>query len=248
MYKRSFLRSGLVLIALVLCFASAVRGRAAPSAAPLPQVDPPQYSEPSVDSMDAGQPVEFSLRWTDDDGLDGYIFSLDNGTGTFVDDPFAEFTEGVPGGVWWDTNWAYRRVITVDNTANPEALTDYAVLLTVDTASLIAAGKMAEHGGDIRFIRDGEELDFWVESGMNTPGTRIWVEVPEVSAGSTEQIVMYYGNPDRRVPQSDGGKTFPMFDDFGGRGWEEFKYSGNPVMGPGSSAGGSGTFASVMRE
>ena len=44
----------------------------------------------------AGQPVEFSLRWTDNIALHGYTFSFDNGTGTFVDDPLVEFTEG-PG-------------------------------------------------------------------------------------------------------------------------------------------------------
>jgi hypothetical protein len=107
---------------------------------------------------------------------------------------------------------------------------------------------MNEHGGDVRFIDGEEELDFWVESGINTASTRIWVEVPNIPASSTKQVCMYYGNPNRRVPQSDGDRTFSVFDNFGGRGWEEFKYSGNPIMGPGSPAGGSGTFASVMRE
>jgi hypothetical protein len=215
---------------------------------PFADEESPQYFDPSVDSTDAGVEATFSLRWTDNVGLDGYIFSIDNGTGSFVDDPFVEFTEAASGGTWWDSGWDYRREITIDNTGNAQALADHAVPIMLDTASLIAAGKMNEHGGDIRFLDEGEELDFWVESGMNTASTRIWIEIPSVDASASKQITMYYGNPDRTVPQSDGGKTFPVFDDFGGRGWEESKYSGNPVMGPGSTAGGSGTFSSVLRE
>jgi hypothetical protein len=128
--------------------------------------------------------------------------------------------------------------ITIDNTANSRSLTDYAVLTTIDTANLIAQRKMNAHGGDIRFIADNNELNFWVESGMDTNNTRIWVKVPNIPASSTKTIYMYYGDPNHRVCQSSGTKTFAMFDDFGGRGWEEFKYSGNPVMGPGSLAGG----------
>ena len=216
--------------------------------APFVDNEPPEYFDPSTSSTDAGVPVEFSLRWTDNVGLDGYVFSLDNGTGSFVDDPFVKFTEGVSGDTWWDPDWSFKRDITIDNTTASEELVDYPVLVTVDTASAIFEGKMTEHGGDIRFIDDDQELDYWVESGMNTSDTRIWVKVPGVAASSSKVIHMYYGNPNRTVPQSDGSKVFPAFDNFGGRGWEELKYSGNPVMGPGSTAGGSGTFSSVIRE
>ena len=136
----------------------------------------------------------------------------------------------------------------IDNSTNPSALTDYAVLVSVNTASLIAAGKMNADGGDIRFLDGTTELNFWVESGMNTANTRIWVKVPNIPASSTKSISMYYGNPNRTIPRSDGAKTFPVFDSFGGQGWEGYKYSSNPVMGPGSTAGGSGTFSSVLRE
>ncbi len=42
-------------------------------------VTPPKYWEHSTNSTYAGEPVLFSLRWTDG-GLDGYVFSLCNGT------------------------------------------------------------------------------------------------------------------------------------------------------------------------
>ena len=91
------------------------------------------------------------------------------------------------------------------------------------------------------------ELSFWVESGLNTANTRIWVKAPSIPAGGTRSISMYFGNPDRKVSQSDGSKVFPVFDSFGGTGWEGSKYGSSPVMGPGSTAGGSGTFSSVLR-
>ncbi|TDA42196.1 MAG: hypothetical protein DSO07_00605, partial [Thermoproteota archaeon] len=47
--------------------------------------------------------------------------------------------------------WQYRRPITIDNTQNANALTDYQVKIVVDTASLISAGKMKSDGSDIRF-------------------------------------------------------------------------------------------------
>ena len=212
-----------------------------------PDLNSPQYFDPCQSSITAGDTSEFGLRWTDNVALDGFIFSFDNGTGSFVDDSFVEFA---PMGRWWDPDWDYRKEITINNTTGAETLTNYAVLVTVDTAALIGSGKMNPYCGDVRFVdsTNSEELDFWIESGINTSDTRIWVEAPNIPALSTETMYMYYGSANHKVPQSDGNDTFPVFDDFGGRGWEEFKYSSNPVMGPGSSAGGSGTFSSVIRE
>jgi hypothetical protein len=201
----------------------------------------PEYDSPSVSSAVAGQPAEFSLHWTDDVALDGYVFSIDNGTGAFVDDIYVDFPEFE---TWWDSHWLYRQIVTIDNSSNPSELTNYPVLVTIDTQSLITAGKMDVNGGDIRF-RDGtSELDFWVESGMNTSSTRIWVEVPTIPANSTKTIAMYYGNPERTISHSDGSKVFPVFDNFGGLGWEGYKYSGNPVIAPPTP----GAFSSVIRE
>ncbi|MEM5832485.1 MAG: hypothetical protein QXT38_04240, partial [Candidatus Aenigmatarchaeota archaeon] len=45
--------------------------------------------------------------------------------------------------------WMYRRPITISNSGS--ALTDYQVLVTLDTASLISSGKMRSDCGDIRF-------------------------------------------------------------------------------------------------
>ena len=56
-------------------------------------------------------------------------------------------------------DWLYRRAVTIDNTQNSNTLTDYQVLVTVDTASLISVGKMRSDCGDIRFTdEDGVTL------------------------------------------------------------------------------------------
>ena len=58
----------------------------------------PQWSNNQTNSTFAGQPVLHSVLWTDDTQLDGYIFSFDNGTGTFVNDSFVVMTG--------TTNWS----------------------------------------------------------------------------------------------------------------------------------------------
>jgi len=62
----------------------------------------------------------------------------------------------------------YRRPILINNTQNSNTLTDYQVLITLDTASLISAGKMRSDCGDIRFTdSDGSSLlNYWI---------RIWL-------------------------------------------------------------------------
>lgn len=53
---------------------------------------------------------------------------------------------------------------------------------------------MQADGDDIRFADlAGTLQDYWIETGMNTTTTRIWVEVKGVDASSTKDIYMYYG-------------------------------------------------------
>jgi hypothetical protein len=107
----------------------------------------------------------------------------------------------------------FREPITiVENSGN--TLTDYQVLLTMDTASLISAGRMRSDCGDIRFMDSaGFEIPYWIESGINSGETRIWVKVPSIPSSENTTIYMYYGNPSLSST-SDGNATFCLFDDF----------------------------------
>ncbi|MEM5830534.1 MAG: DUF2341 domain-containing protein, partial [Candidatus Aenigmatarchaeota archaeon] len=100
------------------------------------------------------------------------------------------------GKVSWLSGWQYRKPITIqENSGN--TLIDYQVLITLDTASLISAGKMRSDCGDIRFTdSDGITLlNYWIESGCNSANTKIWVKVPNIPASLTKAIYVYYGNP-----------------------------------------------------
>jgi hypothetical protein len=95
---------------------------------------------------------------------------------------------------FWDNRWKYSMPITINNSGS--ALTDYQVLITVDTATPRIAGKMQASGADIRFKDSDNRTDlcYWIESGINTTSTKIWVKVPSVPNGS-KTVYMYYGNP-----------------------------------------------------
>ncbi|MBU5678907.1 MAG: DUF2341 domain-containing protein [Candidatus Aenigmarchaeota archaeon] len=110
-------------------------------------------------------------------------------------------------------SFSYRRPITITNTAG--ALTDYQVLVTLDTASLISQGKMRSDCGDIRFTdSDGAtKLSYWIESGCNSANTRIWIKIPSIPRTSTKLIYMYYGNSSV-TSESNGAAVFDFFDDF----------------------------------
>ena len=109
----------------------------------------------------------------------------------------------------------YRMDITINNSSNSSSLTDYQVLITLDTASLISAGKMRSDCGDIRFYDGTNLLSYWIESGINTASTKIWVKVPSIPANLTKIIQMYYGNMNL-TSISNANDTFLFFDDFSG--------------------------------
>ena len=96
------------------------------------------------------------------------------------------------GGYDWLEDFAYYRAITITNIGS--ALTDYQVLITLDTASLCSSGKLKNDCSDLRFANtDKTRLNYFVDSGCNSANTKIWVTVPSIPAGS-KTIYVYYGN------------------------------------------------------
>jgi hypothetical protein len=114
----------------------------------------------------------------------------------------------------WD-DWADRRPVVVDNTANPGTLIDYQVLVTLTPANFDLTAAQPD-GADIRFTdADGlTELDHWIETWDTGAGTAtIWVEVPVIPGGGSRTLYLYYGNP--LAPQgSNGATTFLFYDGF----------------------------------
>lgn len=108
---------------------------------------------------------------------------------------------------------AFFNSITVTEPHNL-AQTNFPVLITVNTQVLITAGQMLATGADIRFATDtscpiaATFLDYYIESGINTATTRIWVRLPSLAAGATDVLYMFYGNP-TATPVSSFTATFP---------------------------------------
>lgn len=112
------------------------------------------------------------------------------------------------------SQWMYRIPITITEQSGND-LTDYQVLVNINTLSLINAGKMKSDGGDIRFFdSDGvTSLSYWIESGLGTSTTRIWVKIPSIPADGQKTIYMLYGNQ-QASSRSDATSVFDFYGDF----------------------------------
>ncbi len=115
---------------------------------------------------------------------------------------------------WWDDSWSYRQRIPITNSGS--AQTDYEISFTLNTSSLITAGKLQSDCDDIRVVgEDGKVLPVWVQedvSNCNTSSTKIWTKIPSISTDPMN-IYVYYGNP-TTTGASDGNGVFMFFDDF----------------------------------
>ncbi len=121
------------------------------------------------------------------------------------------------------TNWETKVPVSVTNSGASE-LTDYEMKLTIDTSTPIAAGLMESDGRDIRFTAEGccDQLCYYIESGINTTSTVIWVNVPALPAGESTTIYLFYGN-DEALAASNGDCTFAIWDHFDD-GISDFEY------------------------
>lgn len=91
--------------------------------------------------------------------------------------------------------------------------------LTLNTAVLIAAGRMNADGSDIRFTTAAAGgfpalVPYYIDSGINTSSTRIWVKMPSVANGANN-LYMYYGSTGAAAASSMAD-TFVMASNFNG--------------------------------
>ncbi len=116
---------------------------------------------------------------------------------------------------WMDESWLYRVPIQVTNSSG-STQTDFQVSFTLDTSSLITAGKMNSSCNDLRVTDiSGKILPYWIEEnnpGCNQTATKVWVKVPSI-ATSGQTLYAYYGNASAPSAQAPS-KVFDFFDDF----------------------------------
>ncbi len=117
---------------------------------------------------------------------------------------------------WFNGSWKYRQPVVIASTY-PSQLSNYAVPVTVNTQALISAGRMNANGSDIRFTIAGSAgtvpaLGYYIQSGLNTTATKIWVKSTAVNNGSNT-LYMYYGNA-AAPAASDMPAAFVLGNDF----------------------------------
>ncbi len=98
-------------------------------------------------------------------------------------------------------NWQYRKKITFDNTnsnlgVTSENLTNFPVLIKLDSGSDIDYSKIQDEGQDLRFSdSDGTVLNYEIEKWDEAGSSYVWVSVPQINSNSdTDFIYTYYGN------------------------------------------------------
>lgn len=91
--------------------------------------------------------------------------------------------------------WLYKIPLTVtNNAANP--VVNYQLAFNVNTDTMIARGHMNADCSDIRFAKDcsgNQLLNYWIESGINSSNTLIWIKLDSLDAFETKNIYMFYG-------------------------------------------------------
>jgi len=102
----------------------------------------------------------------------------------------------------------FQTVTVIENYG--DNVSNYIAFLEVNTLSPITLGRMNSDGSDIRF-GDGctsNYYDYWIQSGINTSSTRIFVKIPTLSANDSLIILLFYGDSNAIV-MSDFNNTFP---------------------------------------
>jgi hypothetical protein len=123
------------------------------------------------------------------------------------------FKETTAGDVIVTAGFDDESLIAVVNNSAVD-LFDHQVRLRVNTQDLISKGLLNEDGSDLRFttMHDGTSIDYWIESGLNTTDTIIWLRLPEISQNSTEYFYMSYGV--ETTPVSDKDAVFDLSDSY----------------------------------
>lgn len=107
---------------------------------------------------------------------------------------YAAFRPGSTEADWFDTAWGFRKKVPITNSSGSEQ-TDFQVQITLDTSSLIAAGKMQADCDDVRVTDiNGKVLPYWIEPNTcNTSETLVWAKVPSIPTDGAD-LYIYYGN------------------------------------------------------
>ena len=95
---------------------------------------------------------------------------------------------------WWDLDWSYRKLITLNRSQVPSTQTNFPVLISITDTDL--RDRAQADGDDIVFIdSNGNKLNHEIEQYTAGTGALVaWINVTSLSSVSDTEIYMYYGN------------------------------------------------------
>ncbi|MGD1984053.1 MAG: DUF2341 domain-containing protein, partial [Chromatiaceae bacterium] len=154
-------------------------------------------SLPGIQALAAGATVDDVITVTSIDGTthDITITITGNAAPTAQDDlSYTIDEDGVLTADWWDTDWTHRSTITLDNSGQTETLTDFPVLVVLNSGNINYALTQSD-GADLRFFdADGNALAYDIEEWNASGDSYVWVKVPQIGGGDVTDITMYWGN------------------------------------------------------
>jgi len=94
---------------------------------------------------------------------------------------------------WWDTNWHYRKAITITNSGSAQTDFQVKILSNYDMSTDVTNGKVQADFDDLRFTDiNGNALNYWIED--NTAASLdVWVKIDSIPTNAST-VYMYYGN------------------------------------------------------
>ena len=108
---------------------------------------------------------------------------------------------------WYDSDWQYRKKLTLDETMVEDNLVNFPVLISFTGDTDLAADARSDFYDVLFTASDGTtKLDHEIESYNSTNGDIVaWVKVPTLSTEVDTKIFMYYGNAGANDQQNASG-------------------------------------------
>jgi hypothetical protein len=109
----------------------------------------------------------------------------------------------------YDSDWALKCFVIIDNTENSTSLSNYQIVLKVEYRE-----PMHEDFRDIRFTdREGKKIPYWIEEFSPGKQASVWIKIPSIPAEGKTTVYLHYGNPDA-MDESDAETVFDYYEDF----------------------------------
>jgi len=123
---------------------------------------------------------------------------------------------------WWNSNYGYRKQITITNNVGTTLISGYSVNFSFDHAALAAAGKSLSSGNDVRIVYwnglSNTEIDRVIDdnSSWNNAATTVWFKT-QASVGITgtdTNYYLYYNYSSAGSPPTNKSNVYALWDDF----------------------------------